>query len=234
MIKRLIPLPIPYSSICSPIHIRKIVPAVMMQTHTNPFQNVVISLQDHVHLRTHHVLHPEGALDRAENDGRVAGVFVDALPAALALLHHRLERWDNAGQELKDDRGRDVRHDPQAEDRAHADRRAAEHRDGAEELAGRVTALLLLPVLQLGLVDDRQRDVEADPVDGQEQAVKRILRLSSGTLKIVISLSTGETLLYADGNASSSRAPSNEQYRLRDIYQTIPIGREQCDDRGKR
>ena len=40
MIKRLIPLPMPYSSICSPIHIRKIVPAVMMQTQTNPFQNV--------------------------------------------------------------------------------------------------------------------------------------------------------------------------------------------------
>ena len=38
MIKRLIPLPMPYSSICSPTHIRKIVPAVMMQTQTNPFQ----------------------------------------------------------------------------------------------------------------------------------------------------------------------------------------------------
>ncbi len=38
MIKRLIPLPIPYSSICSPTHIRKIVPAVMMQTQTNPCQ----------------------------------------------------------------------------------------------------------------------------------------------------------------------------------------------------
>ncbi len=38
MISRLIPLPIPYSSICSPIHIRKIVPAVMIQTHTNPGQ----------------------------------------------------------------------------------------------------------------------------------------------------------------------------------------------------
>ncbi len=38
MISRLIPLPIPNSSICSPIHIRKIVPAVMMQTHTTPCQ----------------------------------------------------------------------------------------------------------------------------------------------------------------------------------------------------
>ena len=38
MIKRLIPLPIPYSSICSPTHIKKIVPAVMMQTLTIPCQ----------------------------------------------------------------------------------------------------------------------------------------------------------------------------------------------------
>ena len=38
MIKRLIPLPIPYSSICSPTHIKKIVPAVMMQTLTMPCQ----------------------------------------------------------------------------------------------------------------------------------------------------------------------------------------------------
>ena len=36
MIKRLIPLPMPYSSICSPIHIRKIVPAVMIQTQSRP------------------------------------------------------------------------------------------------------------------------------------------------------------------------------------------------------
>ena len=38
MIKRLMPLPIPYSSICSPTHIKKIVPAVMMQTLTIPCQ----------------------------------------------------------------------------------------------------------------------------------------------------------------------------------------------------
>ena len=38
MISRLIPLPIPNSSICSPIHIRKIVPAVITQTQTRPSQ----------------------------------------------------------------------------------------------------------------------------------------------------------------------------------------------------
>ncbi len=35
MIKRLMPLPMPYSSICSPSHIRKTVPAVIVNTETN-------------------------------------------------------------------------------------------------------------------------------------------------------------------------------------------------------
>ena len=40
MIRRLMPLPMPYSSICSPIHIRKMVPAVMISTLMNPYQSV--------------------------------------------------------------------------------------------------------------------------------------------------------------------------------------------------
>ena len=39
MIRRLIPLPMPYSSICSPIHMRKMVPAVMIMTLTKPLTN---------------------------------------------------------------------------------------------------------------------------------------------------------------------------------------------------
>ena len=35
MINRLMPLPMPYSSICSPSHIRKMVPAVMVITAVN-------------------------------------------------------------------------------------------------------------------------------------------------------------------------------------------------------
>ena len=135
MISRLIPLPIPYSSICSPTHIRKIVPGRHDADAHHAMPEVAILRKYHVHLWTHHVLHPEGALDRAEADGGVAGVFVDAFPPALSLLHHGLERGDDAAQKLEDDRRRDVGHDPQAEDRAHADRRAAEHGHGAEQLA---------------------------------------------------------------------------------------------------
>ena len=35
------PLPMPYSSICSPSHIRKMVPAVIVRTAANPNQNRV-------------------------------------------------------------------------------------------------------------------------------------------------------------------------------------------------
>ena len=35
MISRLMPLPMPYSSICSPSHIRKTVPAVIVSTAVN-------------------------------------------------------------------------------------------------------------------------------------------------------------------------------------------------------
>ena len=161
-----------------------------MQTQTSPCQKSRYCGQDDVHLRAHHVLHPEGALDGAEDDGGVARVFVDLLPAALSFLHHGLERGDDAAQELEDDRGRDVGHDPQAEDRAHADRGAAEHGHGAEELARGVGALLLLPVPELGLVDDRQGDVEADPVDGQEHGREQDLPPQLGDLEDRQSLST--------------------------------------------
>ena len=164
-----------------------------------PVPEVAILGQDHIHLWAHHVLHPERALDGAEADRGVAGVFVDAFPPALSFLHHGLEGGDDAAQELEDDRRRDVGHDAQAEDRAHADRRAAEHGDGAEQLAGGVGALLLFPVAQLGLVDDRQRNVEADPVDGQEHGGEEDLPPQLGHLE------DGQQLVHV---RSSPLAPS--------------------------
>ena len=47
----------------------------------------------------------------------VARVFVDFLAAGFAFLLQLLERRINAAQQLENDRGRDVRHDAQAEDR---------------------------------------------------------------------------------------------------------------------
>ena len=55
------------------------------------------------------------ALSEAENNGGVAGIFVDFLPPRLPLLLQLFQRRINAPQELKDDRGRDIGHDAQAE-----------------------------------------------------------------------------------------------------------------------
>ena len=45
MMIRLMPLPMPYSSICSPSHIRKTVPAVMIRTMSASDTNSVITLE---------------------------------------------------------------------------------------------------------------------------------------------------------------------------------------------
>ncbi len=88
---------------------------------------------------------------------------------AFALLHHRFERWDHAGEKLEDNGRRDVRHDPQAEDGAHPDRCAAKHGNRAKESAGGVAACLFLPILQLLLVDDGQGNVEADAINCEQE-----------------------------------------------------------------
>jgi hypothetical protein len=51
-------------------------------------------------------------LERGEHDGQVARVLVDLGVAGLALLLKPLERRNDDGEQLDDDRGRDVRHDP--------------------------------------------------------------------------------------------------------------------------
>ncbi len=125
MINRLMPLPMPYSSICSPSHIRKTVPAVMVSTAVNcqlsgsepstrncRVNQVVVYQKPHV----------EPALTQAQDDRRVAGVFVDFLPAALAFLLQLFQRRIDAAEQLEDDRGRDVGHDAQAEDRGLVER----------------------------------------------------------------------------------------------------------------
>jgi hypothetical protein len=66
---------------------------------------------------------------------------------------------------LEDDRSGDVRHDAEAEDRVLAEAAAGEHRDEAEDaFLGAAHG----PGHRF-LVDDRQRNVEADAVDGEEQ-----------------------------------------------------------------
>ena len=147
MISRLMPLPMPYSSICSPSHIRKTVPAVMVSTADElPAERAAPpstrnSSCDQA-LGDDQQADVEPALAEAEHDGGVAGVFVDLLPAAFALLLQLLQRRLDAAQELEDNRGRDVGHDAQAEDRGLAELAGAEHghRAGAARPARRSPA----------------------------------------------------------------------------------------------
>ena len=169
MMIRLMPLPMPYSSICSPSHIRKTVPQVMISTQS------ILPMQDQrappraVNCRRRNGP-DETAGDasfgtRQMHHRQVAGVLVDLLAAGLAFLLQLLQRGPDAGQELEDDRGRDVGHDPQAEDRQLAEIAGAKQRhllqEAAQPLIGPGRARLLR-------VHDRQRDLPADPIDRQQ------------------------------------------------------------------
>ena len=115
----------------------------------------------------HDVLDVHEGLEEADEDGGVAGVFVDLLAAALAFLLQLLQRRIDGAEQLEDDGRGDVGHDAQAEDGALAQVAAAEHRHEVEDVAERPAAADAL--VDLVLVDERQRDGVADAVDGQEQ-----------------------------------------------------------------
>src|SRR5205085_4328922 len=100
------------------------------------------------------------ALDDADADGGVAGVLVDLLAAALALLLELLQRRVDRGEQLEDDGRRDVRHDAPAEDGALAEGAAGEQRYVAERLAEQALLRAGHRLGHLLLVDERQRHVE--------------------------------------------------------------------------
>ena len=64
-------------------------------------------------------------LHHGQADGQVAGPLGDLAAAEFAFLLQFLERRDDDGQQLKNDRRRDVRHDAQRKDRQPPERTAA-------------------------------------------------------------------------------------------------------------
>ena len=131
------PLPTPRAVICSPSHIRKTVPPVSVTTVVRRKNRPGID-----HRRgppAAHAFEPDGdavGLHRGQDDRAVARVLVELLAAALALFLQRLELRRDRGQQLDDDRGRDVRHDVEGEDRHAPERAAREHVEHAEDAAG--------------------------------------------------------------------------------------------------
>ncbi len=113
-----------------------------------------------------HAFEPDGdpvGLDQRQQHGAVAGILVELALPALALLFQRLEARGYRRQQLDDDRGRNIRHDVQGENRHAPERAAREHVEHAENAAG----VLREDLIEDGRVDAGDRDVGAKPVHHQ-------------------------------------------------------------------
>ena len=188
MISRLMPLPMPYSSICSPSHIRKIVPAVAVSTQINcqencrPLSALAGSLRKWWSMflpPRRQVADVDPALAQAEEHGGVAGIFVDLLAARFAFLLQLFQRRIDAAQKLEDDRGRDVGHDAQAEDRGLAQIRGAEGGDVIDDAAARRVLLPIAAWLKTG-----SGMCEPMRKTASSASVKKIFVRSSGIVKM--------------------------------------------------
>ncbi len=107
-----------------------------------------------------------GGLEEGEGNGEVTGPLGDDLAPRLPLVLERLEPRDHHGEELHDDRRRDVRHDPEREHRQLLERPAGEEVEDPDEPAlGRLVGKLLHPVE----VDAGHRDRSPQPVDTEDE-----------------------------------------------------------------
>ena len=105
-------------------------------------------------------------LGEGQADGQVARVLGDLLLADLAFFLQLLQRGDDHGQQLQDDRGGDVGHDPQREER---EPREAAAREEVEEAEDAGAAEVVLQFLDRVDVDARRGDVGAEPVEQQHR-----------------------------------------------------------------
>ena len=156
-----IPLPTPRFVISSPIHMRSVQPAVSVST--------MITNRPAVRVERAGAVEEERVADRLgrrEHDGQVARVLVDLGVAGLAFLLHLLQPRDDDRHQLEDDRGRDVRHDPEREHGEARQRAAREEVQQPEDraAAGREVALDLVGV------DARRGHPRPEAVDEQHRA----------------------------------------------------------------
>ena len=150
------PFPIPRWVMSSPSHITTAVPAVHVRTISAARGRVEVG--DHVGaleageaeqaaLALVQCEHEAGGLDQREADGDVARPLGDLLLPDLAFLLPLLELRDHHLEQLHDDRRRDVRHDPEEEDRDVGDRSTGEQVEEADDAA---VVRLVLEVLDRG------------------------------------------------------------------------------------
>src|SRR3954447_18790176 len=114
-------------------------------------------------------LEQEDVADRLrerEADRQVARVLRDPRLPDLALLLQLPERRHDHRQQLQDDRRRDVRHDPQREQRDPRQPAAAE---GVQQVEDAAVAELLLDGVDGADVDPGNRDVGSEAVEGEKE-----------------------------------------------------------------
>ncbi len=180
MMIRLVPLPMPRAVICSPSHIRNMVPPTSVITQEKTEEPAGV---DHRRAEAaSHALKPDGnavGLEHGDEDGQVARVLVELLAARLAFLLQGLQRRDRGGHQLDDDAGADIGHDVQRED-GHAPQRAAgEHVEHAQDAA----AVLGHHLAHHRGVDAGDRDIGAEAVDDQRTQGKPDALLEFGRLR---------------------------------------------------
>ena len=108
-------------------------------------------------------------LDDRDEDGEVAGVLGDLLAADFAFLLQAGDGRHDGRHQLHDDRGADVRHDAQREDRSLEERAAREHVVHRDHSAGRLVGHGVVVIHDVLRIDTRQRDVRADTGDEQQR-----------------------------------------------------------------
>ena len=124
------PLPMPRSVICSPSHMMKALPvvSVSMVIRMKPGPGVLTKVAAAF-------CSADGnaeRLHRAQNHGQITRPLGDLLAAQFAFLLQLGQRLIDHGQQLQNDRRRDVRHDAQGENRQPAQVAAAEQIDKAQ------------------------------------------------------------------------------------------------------
>ena len=131
------PLPTPRLVICSPIHIKSMVPPVSvitapMRKKKPGWITTAVAAE---------MLQPDGdaiGLDHGQRHGEIAGILVEDLAPRLAFLLQRFQFGKHRRHQLDDDGGGDIGHDAQGEDRHAADRAARKGIEHVEQAAARL------------------------------------------------------------------------------------------------
>ena len=154
VMSRLIPLPMPRSVICSPSHITNTAPVVSTTTIESRVQKVATgTAPGMLSVKTAKAYAWVSAMATVS----VAGPLGELLLALLVLLH-LADRGHDAARQLEDDRGRDVGHDAQREDRGAGQAAAQRVVQPEEARGGRVPD----EVRDRLDVDSGRKDVRAD------------------------------------------------------------------------